>query len=132
MISGSRPAEKRTHDGLTVRQQIEACRSVIETFQLRQARIWSDEIEPQLRENEIKILKWHELNHEQRGRMDTWFHEMVFPILTPLAVDPGHPFPFISNLSLSIGVLMSEPGKRNEAVRPSQDSRWLVELDASS
>ena len=103
-------AEKRTHDGLTVRQQIEACRSVIETFQLRQARIWSDEIEPQLRENEIKILKWHELNHEQRGRMDTWFHEMVFPILTPLAVDPGHPFPFISNLSLSIGVLMSEPG----------------------
>ncbi len=42
-------AEKRTHDGLTVRQQIEACRSVIETFQLRQARIWSDEIEPQLR-----------------------------------------------------------------------------------
>ena len=103
-------AEKRTHDGLTVREQLESCRSVIEVFQQRQARVWSEEIEPRLNENEIRILKWHELDHEQRGRMDTWFHEMVFPILTPLAVDPGHPFPFISNLSLSIGVLISEPG----------------------
>lgn len=103
-------AEKRTHDGLTVRQQLEGCRSAIEVFQERQASIWSDEIEPLLNENEIRILKWNDLNHEQRGRMDTWFHEMVFPILTPLAVDPGHPFPFISNLSLSVGVLISEPG----------------------
>ncbi|MBG84523.1 MAG: polyphosphate kinase 1 [Phycisphaerae bacterium] len=103
-------AEKRTHDGLSVRQQLESCRDAIEIFQERQARIWSDEIEPELNENEIRLVKWNELDHEQRGRMDTWFHEMVFPILTPLAVDPGHPFPFISNLSLSIGVLISEPG----------------------
>ena len=103
-------AEKRTHDGLTVRQQLESCRTIIEASQERQSRAWSEDIEPQLNENEITIVKWDDLNHEQRGRMDTWFHEMVFPILTPLAVDPGHPFPFISNLSLSIGLLISEPG----------------------
>ena len=101
-------AEKRTHDGLTVREQIEACREVIKSFQQRQATIWCDQIEPGLNEKDIRILKWDDLSHEQRGRMDTWFHKMVFPILTPLAVDPGHPFPFISNLSLSIGLMMSD------------------------
>ncbi|MDG2422758.1 MAG: polyphosphate kinase 1 [Phycisphaerales bacterium] len=103
-------AEKRTHDGLTVRQQMQACREEVLGLQDRQASLWKKSILPTLESEKIMVSDWKSLDHEQRGRVDTWFHEMVFPILTPLAVDPGHPFPFISNLSLSLGVLLSEPG----------------------
>lgn len=103
-------AEKRTHDGLTVRQQLQACRDEVLYLQDRQASLWTDSIRPQLKSEGVMVSNWKSLDHEQRGRVDSWFHEMVFPILTPLAVDPGHPFPFISNLSLSLGVLLSEPG----------------------
>lgn len=103
-------SEKRTHDGLTVRQQLQACREEVLRLQDRQAILWKQSLLPSLESEGITISDWKSLSHEQRGRVDTWFHEMVFPILTPLAVDPGHPFPFISNLSLSLGVLLSEPG----------------------
>ena len=50
------------------------------------------------------------MRSEQRAKADDYFRTQIFPVLTPLAVDPGHPFPFISNLSLSIGVLLRQPG----------------------
>ncbi|MCH2132793.1 MAG: polyphosphate kinase 1 [Phycisphaerales bacterium] len=101
--------EKLTHDGMTVRQQLKACRQEVIQLQQRQAALWTADLLPALRAQGITVASWSDLNHEQRGRVDTWFHDMVFPILTPLAVDPGHPFPFISNLSMNLGVLLSDP-----------------------
>ena len=102
--------EKQTHDGMSVRMQLKACREEVNRLQAWQADLWTSELEPSLRKEGVRIASWGDLSHEQRGRLDSWFHEMVFPILTPLAVDPGHPFPFISNLSMNLGVLLSDPG----------------------
>jgi len=67
------------------------------------------EILPALREKGVFLLEWSELTPGERQYAASFFHSMVFPILTPQAVDPGHPFPFISNLSLSLGVELVNP-----------------------
>lgn len=69
-----------------------------------------EELLPSLEENQIRLLQLNELNLEQRAQLDTFFAEKVFPVLTPLAFDPGRPFPHISNLSLNIAVAVREPG----------------------
>ncbi len=74
-----------------------------------QARIFLDEVRPELVEAGIEILKWHELTDDERDRMDELFAERIFPVLTPLAVDPSHPFPYISGLSINLAVLVRNP-----------------------
>lgn len=65
---------------------------------------------PALREAGIEVLTWEDLDDEQREEAEKWYNQNVFPILTPLAVDPGHRFPFISNMSVSVGVQLERPG----------------------
>ncbi|MDR3607537.1 MAG: polyphosphate kinase 1 [Oligoflexia bacterium] len=67
------------------------------------------QIRPALFEEGVHLLRWDDLTPEERTRADKFFEEKVFPVLTPLAVDPGHPFPFLSNLSTSLGVLLKHP-----------------------
>ncbi len=74
-----------------------------------QARIFLEEVQPELVEAGIEILKWHELTDDERDRMDELFAERIFPVLTPLAVDPSHPFPYISGLSINLAVLVRNP-----------------------
>jgi len=69
-----------------------------------------DDLLPALKENQVHLLALNELGLEQRTQLDTFFAEKVFPVLTPLAFDPGRPFPHISNLSLNIAVALREPG----------------------
>src|SRR5271154_3963954 len=69
-----------------------------------------EELIPALQENHVRLLNLNELSLEQRAQLDTFFAEKVFPVLTPLAFDPGRPFPHISNLSLNIAVAVREPG----------------------
>src|SRR5580704_1306820 len=69
-----------------------------------------DDLLPALKENQVHLLAWSELGLDQRTQLDTFFAEKVFPVLTPLAFDPGRPFPHISNLSLNIAVALREPG----------------------
>jgi len=69
-----------------------------------------EDLLPALRENHVRLLQLNELNEDQRAQLDTFFAEKVFPVLTPLAFDPGRPFPHISNLSLNIAVAVREPG----------------------
>ncbi|MCH2135196.1 MAG: polyphosphate kinase 1 [Phycisphaerales bacterium] len=102
--------ERSTHDGLTVRQQLEAVRERVESLQARQHQCWQDNIEPELHAQAIRPVGYDSLPDRVRRRVDRWFKTQVFPLLTPLAVDPGHPFPFISNLSLNFGILLSSPG----------------------
>ena len=69
-----------------------------------------EELIPALEANHIRLLNLADLSLEQRAHLDTFFAEKVFPVLTPLAFDPGRPFPHISNLSLNIAVAVREPG----------------------
>ena len=74
-----------------------------------QARVFHEEIRPELAAQGITILSWHELSREEMDRMDELFAERIFPVLTPLAVDPSHPFPYISGLSINLAVLVKNP-----------------------
>src|SRR5580658_6621088 len=69
-----------------------------------------EDLLPALQENHVRLLHLNELSLDQRAQLDTFFAEKVFPVLTPLAFDPGRPFPHISNLSLNIAVAVREPG----------------------
>jgi len=74
-------------------------------------RVFRDELVPELRKEAIELLDWSALSSTERAEVEAWYRRNIFPILTPLAVDPGHRFPFISNMSVSLGVLLRRPGE---------------------
>ena len=69
----------------------------------------SSEILPGLAEHGIRLADWESLDDDDRAWVEKVFEERIFPVLTPLAVDPGHPFPYISNLSLNLAVIVRDP-----------------------
>jgi polyphosphate kinase len=73
------------------------------------ARVFTEEIRPELVKEGIEILRWDELTGAEKDRMNELFAERIFPVLTPLAVDPSHPFPYISGLSINLAVLVRNP-----------------------
>ncbi len=75
----------------------------------QQARVFADDIRPALAEHGIEVLRWDELTDTEKKTMTTLFEERIFPVLTPLAVDPSHPFPYISGLSNNLAVLLKNP-----------------------
>ncbi|MFM6962812.1 MAG: RNA degradosome polyphosphate kinase [Micrococcales bacterium] len=83
-------------------------------LQMRHAKVFTDHIEPALQANGIRILRWHELGDVERGALHTYFQNQIFPVLTPLAVDPAHPFPYISGLSLNLAVVLKNPNSDTE------------------
>ncbi len=96
-------------DGLTAEQQLQAVRQKLAPM-LQQVRLcWRDDLMPRLEEQHIHILDYEQLDAKQRAAMQTYFEQEIFPVLTPLAVDPGHPFPHISNLSLNLAVVIADP-----------------------
>ncbi len=96
-------------DGLTAVQQLQAVRQKLAPL-LQQVRLcWRDDLMLQLEEQHIHILDYEQLDAKQRAAMRTYFEQEIFPVLTPLAVDPGHPFPHISNLSLNLAVVIADP-----------------------
>jgi polyphosphate kinase len=91
-------------DGMTPVQQLAACRAEsMEIFE-EQRRILQGELMPELERQRIRIARISELTAPQRAALRTYFEGQVFPVITPLAVDPGHPFPHISNLSNNLAV----------------------------
>ncbi|HEX8508723.1 MAG TPA: RNA degradosome polyphosphate kinase [Propionibacteriaceae bacterium] len=74
-----------------------------------QSRVFTDEIRPELAAHGIEILRWDQLTGPEKDRMRELFAERIFPVLTPLAVDPSHPFPYISGLSINLAVLVKNP-----------------------
>jgi polyphosphate kinase len=75
----------------------------------RHARCFSERLVPALAEAGIEILRWKQLLPDEQARLQQLFRERIYPVLTPLAVDPAHPFPFISGLSLSLAVMVADP-----------------------
>jgi polyphosphate kinase len=98
-----------TPDGLTPAQQLEAIRVRVLGLLERQAHIFLDQVAPGLGEVGIHLSDWDELDDDDRKELVERFEQQIFPVLTPLAVDPGHPFPYISNLSLNLAVMVRDP-----------------------
>ncbi|HEY0952035.1 RNA degradosome polyphosphate kinase, partial [Nocardioides sp.] len=80
----------------------------------RQARVFRDEVVPALADVGIELVRWDDLDREEQKTCKRLFRDRVFPVLTPLAVDPAHPFPYISGLSLNLAVLMRNPRTEKE------------------
>lgn len=97
-------------DGLTPAEQLRAIRPRIEDLIARQAQVFLHEIAPALGDAGIVLSDWESLDDDDREYLVDVFHRRIFPVLTPLAVDPGHPFPYISNLSLNLAVSVRDPG----------------------
>ncbi len=76
---------------------------------VRHARVFTDRIAGQLAEHGIEILRWKELAQDERKSLTDLFRRRIYPVLTPLVVDPAHPFPFISGLSLNLAVMIADP-----------------------
>ena len=100
---------EKVRGGLTPSTTIDALHEKIVPQVDRQARLWGDRLMPELAEHGIRIIGLEELTDEQRARVDERFRKQVLPVLTPLAVGMGRPFPYISNLSLSLAVLVRDP-----------------------
>jgi polyphosphate kinase len=94
-------------DGRTPSEQLELIRQDVTLITTEMYRVWREELSPALREAGIRILETGELNPQQITYVDDYFRREVYPVLTPLAVDQGRPFPHISNLSLNIGAVVS-------------------------
>jgi polyphosphate kinase len=100
-----------TRDGLMPEQQLKLVRESVIQLVHQQSKCFEREIRPALLANGIELLAWSELTAAERNEAEAYFRASVFPILTPLAVDPGHPFPFISNLSTSLVVILQHPDR---------------------
>lgn len=99
----------RSADGLTPREQLALIGEQTQRIATRHARVFLDSVRPALAEEGIHIVTWADLDQDERDELSTYFHEQVFPVLTPLAVDPAHPFPFVSGLSLNLAVMVRQP-----------------------
>jgi polyphosphate kinase len=98
-----------TPDGRSPAQQLVEIGEQVERLIVRQESIFVDELLPALTASGVRIVSWAELGTNDRKAMAAFYDERIFPVLTPLAVDPGHPFPYISNLALSIAANVADP-----------------------
>ncbi len=96
-------------EGKSPGEQLAAIRARVEALLAHQSRIFLDEVVPLLGDAGIRLSNWDELDEEDTAHLISEFEQRIFPVLTPLAVDPGHPFPYISNLSLSLAVMVRDP-----------------------
>jgi polyphosphate kinase len=99
-------------DGLSPRDQLRSIAQITRRQVETAAKLFSSELAPALTKQRIHIRDWKSLSAETKKHACQYYRRSVFPVLTPLAVDPGHPFPFISNLSLSLAVEVRDPATK--------------------
>ncbi|MGQ0603267.1 MAG: RNA degradosome polyphosphate kinase, partial [Anaerolineales bacterium] len=104
-------------DGLAPAGQLAAIRKLAQTLMTEARTCWSKDLQPRLAETGVHILNYADLDAGQTARVDEYFEQVVFPVLTPLAFDPGRPFPHISNLSLNLAVLIRDKKKQERFAR---------------
>ena len=99
----------RSADGLSPREQLRRIAERNRQISLRHAQVFLDSVRPALAAEGIVIVTWADLTEAERTQLSAYFHEQVFPVLTPLAVDPAHPFLFVSGLSLNLAITVKSP-----------------------
>ncbi len=112
-----RGALKAPPDGMKPQEQLLACREILMPLLDRHAQCWKDGLLPALEAAGIHIRRIKDLGKKQRAALRTYFEKSIFPALTPLALDLAHPFPFISNLSLNLAVVINDPEKGERLAR---------------
>ena len=100
---------KLSIDGRTPMEQIRACLEVIAHIEIRKSSLYSQLVK-ELEENKIFLLNYAELNLQTKAELRSYYFQEIFPLITPQGIDPAHPFPFISNLSLNLLVNLRHPG----------------------
>ncbi|HEX6423074.1 MAG TPA: RNA degradosome polyphosphate kinase, partial [Acidimicrobiales bacterium] len=103
-VGGSSP------DGRSSAQQLLDIRDRLDALLPRMQATFLDQVAPALAAAGIKLSSWADLDEDDEKFLVETFEQRIFPVLTPLAVDPGHPFPYISNLSLNLAVIVRDPG----------------------
>jgi polyphosphate kinase len=99
----------RSASGLEPREVLEQISLVAHELMGMHARVYAEQVRPALEEQGVTIVRWDALSDDERGRLHAVFTDRLFPVLTPLAVDPAHPFPYISGLSLNLAVILVNP-----------------------
>lgn len=101
-------------DGRTPEQQLDEISSTLRPLVAKEHEQFEKVLRPQLANHGIHILDYIDLTQKQRSYLDKYYEEQIFPVVTPLAVDPSHPFPYISNLSLNLAVVVKNPETQEE------------------
>jgi polyphosphate kinase len=115
-------------DGLTAEEQLREIRHRLRPMIAEQIRCLKDEILPELAAQGIVVSPYSSLSQTERARLDTYFARNVFPVLTPLAVDPAHPFPYISGLSLNLGLMVGAADKTDRQETEGKNDERFVRL----
>ena len=110
----SAQVSRRTPDGRSPSENLEAISTALRPVVQQQHQVFEQTLRPQMADQGIHLLDYADLSQPQQVFLETYFEEQIFPVLTPLAVDPGHPFPYISNLSLNLAVVVKDPQANQE------------------
>jgi polyphosphate kinase len=100
-------------DGLNPEDQLRLIRQKVLQLDEMVRELLTGDLIPELSRSGIRLLKWSELEDTEKAWTEQFFREKIFPVLTPMAVDPGHPFPLISNLSTSLAISLFAPGEED-------------------
>ena len=101
--------------GYTPNQLLTAVTDKAKSLAVRQANLFSHSVLPELQQHGIDLIHWNDLQEVERSYVTKLFRDRIFPVLTPLAVDPSHPFPYISGLSLNLAVILKNPNNNEES-----------------
>lgn len=101
--------DRPTPDGRTPAQQLVDIKAKVPDFVEALDEAFVDRLVPALAGQDVRLIHYDDLTDEEIAALDTWYEERVYPVLTPLAVDPGHPFPYISDLALSLAINVADP-----------------------
>lgn len=127
----------RSPDGRTPREQLELIRKAMHVMHLTMTKAWEERLKPLLAEKDVvHIRNFSDLTPHEQNSLHAYFTDHIFPILTPLAVDPGHPFPFISNQSLSLAIELLNPSQQTSHFArikvPLGKGRWVPVAGSNS
>ncbi len=124
----------RSADGLTPGEQLRLVAERTQQLAVRHAQVFMESVRPALAEQGIEFVRWSDIPESDRGELSRYFNDQVFPVLTPLAVDPAHPFPFVSGLSLNLAVTVKSPddgGQHFARVKVPDNVDRFIRLDST-
>jgi polyphosphate kinase len=125
----------RSADGLTPREQLRLVGERTQQLAIRHAQVFMESVRPALAAEGIEFVRWSDLSEADHPALSKYFNDQVFPVLTPLAVDPAHPFPFVSGLSLNLAITVKSPadgGEHFARVKVPDNVDRFIRLDNSA